>query len=127
MKENNGYFCIPLNIIVFETPVFFCPGINLKLKLVKNKDEFFLLSDGSKAKFRIDDLSLRSRLVETTKSFLEDITKDNLGKANEYYPYYMTKIRTNLMTQGIQSYIWPAAIRGKLPTQIIVGFVDHSA
>ena len=56
MKENNGYFCIPLNIIVFETPVFFCPGINLKLKLVKNKDEFFLLSDGSKAKFRIDHM-----------------------------------------------------------------------
>ena len=39
----------------------------------------------------------------------------------------MTKIRTNLITQGVQSYIWPAAIRGKLPKQIILGFIDHTA
>ena len=104
-KENKGHFCIPLNIDFFQTPVFLCPGINLKLKLVKNKDEFFLLSDGSKAKFRIDDLSLRFRLVETAKSVLEDVTKVNLGKGNAYYPYYMSKIRTNLITQGIQSCI----------------------
>ena len=126
-KENKGNFCVPLNIDFFQTPVFLCPGINLKLKLVKNKDEFFLLSDGSKANIRIDDLSLRFRVVETSKCVLEDVTKVNVVKGNAYYPYYISKIITNLITQGIQSYICHAAIRGKLPKQIIVGFVDHSA
>ena len=85
------------------------------------------MSDGLKAKFKIKNLSLRFRLVETAKQFSDEITKVNLGNANAFYPYYMTKIRTNLITQGIQSYIWPAAIRGKLPKQIILGFIDHTA
>ena len=125
--KNKGYFTIPLNIDVFQTPVFLCPGVNLKVKIIKNKDNFFLMSDGLKAKFKIKDLSLRFRLVETAKKFSDDISKVNLGNANAYYPYYMTKIRTNLITQGIQSYTWPAAVRGKLPKQLICAFVDHSA
>ena len=71
-----------MNIDFFQTPGFLCPGINLKLKQVKDKDKFCFLSDGSKVKFRINDLCLRFRLVETAKSVYEDITKVNLGKAN---------------------------------------------
>ena len=120
-------FTVPLNIDLFQTPVFLCPGVNIQIKILKNKDDFFLLSDGIKAKFKIKDLKLRFRLVETAKKFSDEITKVNLGNANAFYPYYMTKIRTNLITQGIQSYIWPAAIRGKLPKQVILGFTEHSA
>ena len=79
VNENKVYFCIPLNIDFFQTPVFLCPGINLKLKLGK-KDELFFLPDRSKAKFRIDYLILRFRLVETAKSVSEDSTKVNLEK-----------------------------------------------
>ena len=125
--ESIGHFCVPLNIDLFQTPVFLCPGISLKLKLIKNKDEFFMLSDKSQAKFKILDLKLRFRLVETAKNFADDVSKIGLGRANAYYPYYMSRIRTNLITEGIQSYTWPSAIRGKLPKQIILGFVDHSA
>ena len=75
-----------MNIDFFQTPVFLCPGINLKLKVVKDKDGFFLLSDGSKAKFRKYDITIRFRLVETAKSVLIDITKVNLGKGNADYP-----------------------------------------
>ena len=104
-----------------------CPGINLKLKILKNKDDFFLLSDGQKAKFKLIELKARFRLVETSKNYSDDSTKIALGKANAYYPYYMSKIRSNIITSGIQSFIWPAAIRGRLPKQIILGFLDHSA
>ena len=126
-KQNKGYFTIPLNVDLFQSPVFLSPGVSIKVKILKNKDEFFLMSNGQKAKFKILDLNLRFRLVETAKNFSDKITKINLGNANAYYPYYMTKIRTNLITQGIQSYLWPSAIRGKLPKQVIIGFVDHSA
>ena len=117
-KQNKGYFTISLNVDLFQSPVFLVPGVNLKLKILKNKDEFFLMSDGLKAKFKIIDLNLRFRLVETAKKYTDEITKINLGNATAFFPYYMSKIRTNLITQGIQSYIWPNAIRGKLPKQV---------
>ena len=126
-KKNTGHFCVPLSIDFFQTPVFLCPNVNLKLKILKNKDEFFLLSDGIKAKFKILDLKVRFRLVETAKIFSDDVTKIALGKANAHYPYYMSKIRSNIITAGIQSFIWPSAIRGRLPKQIILGFLEHSA
>ena len=126
-KKSIGHFCVPLSIDFFHTPVFMCPGINLKLKILKNKDDFFLLSDGQKAKFKLIELKARFRLVETSKNYSDDSTKIALGKTNAYYPYYMSKIRSNIITSGIQSFIWPAAIRGRLPKQIILGFLDHSA
>lgn len=76
------------------------------------------MSDGLKAKFKIIDLNLRFRLVEAAKRYTDEITKINLGNATAFFPYYMSKIRTNLITQGIKSYIWPNAIRGKLPKQV---------
>ena len=76
------------------------------------------MSEGLKAKFKILDLNLRFRLVETAKKYSEEITKINLGNATAFYPFYMSKIRTNLITQGIQPYTWPNAIRGKLPKQV---------
>ena len=124
---DTGHFCIPLNVDLFQSPVFLPPGINLKIKILKNKDEFFMISNGQQAKFKITDLNLRFRLVETAKSYSDEVSKINLGTAEAYIPYYMTKIRSNLITSGIQSYIWPSAVRGKLPKQLILGFIDHAA
>ena len=51
--KNKGFFAINLNIDAFKSPIFLFPGINLKIKLHRSKDDFFLISDGLKAKFLI--------------------------------------------------------------------------
>ena len=55
-KQNMGYFTIPLNVDWFQSPAFLSPGVNKKVKILKNNDEFFLMSNGQKAKFKILDL-----------------------------------------------------------------------
>ena len=50
---NKGYFAVNLNIDAFKSPIYLFPGINIKLKIHKAKDDFFLMSDGKLAVFRI--------------------------------------------------------------------------
>ena len=45
---NKGYFAVNLNIDAFKSPIYLFPGINIKLKIHKAKDDFFLMSDGKK-------------------------------------------------------------------------------
>ena len=46
---NKGYFALNLNIDAFKSPIYLFPGINIKLKIHKAKDDFFSKSDGKKA------------------------------------------------------------------------------
>ena len=50
--HNKGYFAINLNIDAFKSPIYLFPGVNIKLKIHKAKDNFFLLSDGKKLFFK---------------------------------------------------------------------------
>merc|ERR1712148_123234 len=50
-KFSKGYFAVNLNIDAFKSPIYLFPGINIKLKIHKAKDDFFLMSDGKKAVF----------------------------------------------------------------------------
>ena len=47
-KFSKGYFAVNLNIDAFKSPIYLFPGINIKLKIHKAKDDFFLMSDGKK-------------------------------------------------------------------------------
>ena len=58
-KFSKGYFAVNLNIDAFKSPIYLFPGINIKLKIHKAKDDFFLMSDGKKAVFRIKKLNMR--------------------------------------------------------------------
>ena len=42
--HNKGYFAINLNIDAFKSPIYLFPGVNIKIKLHKAKDDFFLLA-----------------------------------------------------------------------------------
>ena len=42
------FFAINLNIDAFKSPIYLFPGINIKLKIHKAKDDFFLMSDTRK-------------------------------------------------------------------------------
>ena len=53
---NKGYFALNLNIDAFKSPIYLFPGVNIKLKFIRLKMIFFLISDGKKAVFRIKKL-----------------------------------------------------------------------
>ena len=125
---NKGYFTVNLNIDAFKSPIYLFPGINIKLKIHKAKDDFFLMSDGKKAAFRIKKLNMRFRLVQAQESFNTQAKAVGLGTSSPaFIPFTQTKIRSYLCVKEISSFTWSNCIRGVIPHQIIVAFIDHQA
>jgi hypothetical protein len=125
---NKGFFCVNLNIDAFKGPIYLFPGINIKIRIHKMKDEFFLMSNGAVEIFLIKDLKLRMRLVQTNEKFINQAKA--IGNGNEppaFLPFSQTKLRTFLVVKDISSFVWNNCIRGTIPQQIIIAFIDHEA
>ena len=56
---NKDYFALNSNIDAFKSPIYLFPGINIKLKIHNEKDDFFLMRYDKKAIFRIKKLEMR--------------------------------------------------------------------
>ena len=126
--HNKGYFAINLNIDAFKSPIYLFPGINIKLKIHKAKDPFFLMSNGKQAIFKLKKLNMRFRLVQAQESFINQAKAIGLGTASPaFIPFTQTKIRSYLCVSEISSFNWTNCIRGVIPHQIIVAFIDHAA
>jgi hypothetical protein len=126
VNYNKAYFSVNSNIDAFKSPIYFFPGINIKLKIHKAKDEFFMMSDGKKAIFKIKKLIMRFRLVQASQTFVNQAKSVGLGTTSPaFIPFSQTKIRTYLCVKEISSFTWANCIRGIIPQQIIIGFVDH--
>merc|ERR1712001_417043 len=79
---NKGHFAINLNIDAFKSPIYLFPGINIKLKIHKAKDPFFLMSNGKQAIFKLKKLNMRFRLVQAQESFINRFKAIGLGTAS---------------------------------------------
>ena len=86
------------------------------------------MSNAAKAKFVIKDLKMRLRLVQTNEKFINQAK--SIGNGNEppaFLPFTQTKLRTFLVVKDISSFVWNNCIRGTIPQQIIIAFIDHEA
>lgn len=124
--RNKGFFAINLNIDAFKSPIYLPPGINIEIKIHKAKDEFFLLSDGKKATFKIKKLDMRFRLVQARDSFVNQAKAVVLGTTSlAFIPFTQTKIRSYTCVREISSFIWSNYVRGVVSQQIIIAFISH--
>lgn len=126
-KLSTGRFCIPLNIDCFQTPCYLMPGINIKIRIHKAKEEFFMITDNVNVKLKITDLNMKFRLVQVKESFVGEAKKIANGSNIGYYPFYQTKIRTNLITKNLSTFTWSNCVKGRLPEQLIVCMVKHAS
>ena len=71
---------------------------------------------------------MRFRLVQAQESFLNQAKAVGLGTTSPMLiPLTQTKIRSYLCVKEISSFNWTNCIRGVIPHQVIVAFVDHQA
>ena len=86
------------------------------------------MSDGKKATFKIKKLEMRFRLVQTQESYVNNSKAIGHGTTSPaFLPFTQTKIRSYLCVKEISSFNWTNCIRGVIPHQVIIAFVDHQA
>ena len=120
------YFSTPLHIDFFHTPRLLPPGCNLKIKMLRNEDDFSLIAANSTYSIKITDLKLYTRKIIVHDSIISN--HDRLfDKLNAVYPIAMSQIKTFVLSSGISNQTFSNIFRGKLPRQIIFGLLENDS
>jgi hypothetical protein len=99
------------------------PNIELKLRFIRNEDSFSLIGAEKQVKIKVNKLNLTIRRITVDPS-LADRIEHKLSTTPAIYPVTKSQIKTYIISSGRQTERVSQTFRGKLPRNIIIGFVD---
>jgi hypothetical protein len=101
-------------------------GVDLRVKLIRSKDVFHLMSEVPGVKSTIIEATLLIRKVQINPSILVAHNRI-LEKSNAKYPITRVDIKTITIATGIQSRTMDNLYLGQTPKRVIIGFVSNAA
>ena len=125
-KDGKIYFSMILHLDFFQSTKLLLPKCELKLKFIRNEDNFSLLGATSASKIKIHELKLLVRRITVDPDIASQI-ESKLEKTPAVYPIAQSKIKTFILNKGSKQERVSNIFRGNLPRSIIVGFVNTSA
>ena len=120
-------FCISPHIDFFHTPKVLPPGVQMKIKLTRSNDSFSILSQNN------DDLCVK---IESLTMFVYRMqASEHLRarqeklflKSNALFPITKSFCKKYTIPAGLSSANTPNIVHGKIPRQIVIGFVRADA
>ena len=126
MARNTIIFNMKLHVDILGSVRYLIPGVELKLKLIRNEDKFSLLSANGGFKIKFKTLQLKVRRI-TLAPEIANAIENNLSKEPAKYPIALSKIKTFAINSGNSSVHVSQIINGKLPRSFFFGFVATEA
>ena len=118
----------PLYGDIFFQERLLLPGVDIKIKLNRQKDSFCLLSSGVEEKFKvvIEKATLYVRRVKVNPSVMLSHAKA-IESSPAKYPINKVDVRSFTISAGNMSVNKDNLFLGQIPNRIIIGFVDNDA
>lgn len=120
------FFDMLLHIDFLHSKRYLIPGVEMKLRFIRNDDNFSLMSATSIAKIKMHKLELNVRQI-SIDPVVSAAIETKLGSTHAMYPIAHSKIKTFLLNSGTQSQHIPQIVRGRLPRNFIIGFVTSKS
>ncbi|KAG8226749.1 hypothetical protein J437_LFUL004400 [Ladona fulva] len=111
---------------IFNQDKFLLNGVELRIKMIRSRDSFCLMSDTPYAKVKIMDATLLVRRVCINPSVLIAHSK-TLEKSPAKYPLTRVEVKVLTISSGVQCKVIDNIFIGQLPKRCIIGFVTNSA
>jgi hypothetical protein len=124
--SKNFHFTTPINADILNAIKLLPPGCNIKLKLIRNTDNFSIIAAEGKYKIKIKDLKLSVRKVKVDSAQVARHAQQ-FRNGPVIFPFNQSRISTYVIPSGVDSQTLSNVCHGALPSQIIVGFVDNAA
>lgn len=115
-----------LHFDLSNQPKLLINGVNMRIKLERNKDSFALMSATNDFKIHIQSASLYVRKINVAPSVIIAHEKA-LEKGLIKMPIKRVDVKTFALSSGLQSTTIANAFIGQLPSRIILGFVSNEA
>ena len=107
---------------------YLLPGVELKLRLVRNDDSHTIIADAAAAASKIvmKKLELHTRKITIEPSISSKI-ENALSSKSAMYVIAHSKIRAHLLAAATKNITVPQVVRGRLPRTFILFFVPNEA
>lgn len=115
-----------LHFDLINQPKLLINGVNLRIKLERNKDSFALMSESDNFKIKIQLANLYVRKIAISPSIILGQEKA-LEKGVIKMPIRRVDVKSFALSKGLQSTTIANAVIGQLPTRLILGFVSNTA
>lgn len=115
-----------LHCDVFKQEKLLLNGIEVRIRLVKSRDNFAIMSNADGAFARIEEANLLVRRVKISPSVLLSHEKA-LSKTTAKYPLTRVEVKTLTIHSGVHGETLDNVILGQLPKRLIIGFVSNKA
>ncbi|XP_033731756.1 uncharacterized protein F54H12.2-like [Pecten maximus] len=118
----------PLYEDIFRLDKYLVNGVDLHLKLFRNRAPFVIMSgeDSPAYKFEILDVAFKACMVRVDSGVLINhaaILKEVTAK----YPLTRTEVKMNTISAGMGTFIWQNVWSNNLPTKVYFAFVKQTA
>jgi hypothetical protein len=123
MKNTKFPFSMILHVDFLNSHRPLIPNVELKLRFIRNEDSFSLIGTDKQAKIKVSKLRLSVRRI-SVDPHLTDAIEQKLASNPAIYPVTNSKIKTYTISSGRATERVSQIFRGKLPRQVIIGFVD---
>ena len=124
--------CGPLTIDIFQQNRYLLPNVDMRLKFLRHKSDFSLISKTSpsvpaiRGAIDLEEAILFVRRVKVSPSVLRG-HMTGLEKYNAIYPIQRTEMQTFTITSGSQSFNKENIFRGQLPKLLVLGMVENDS
>ena len=116
----------PLHVDFFNQDHFLLNNVELRIKLIRNRDAFALMSTTGNEKIKLLDATLYVRKVTISPSVLLAHAQA-LEKSPAKYPVNRVDLKTVTIGQGLRDKNIDNLFLNQLPQRVIIGFVDNRA
>jgi len=118
----------PLYEDVFRIDKYLVNGVNLHLKLFRNRAPFVLMSDEASPDYKLNliDVVFKACMIKVDSGVLinhSEILKDTTAK----YPLTRTEVKMSTCPSGSGTFIWQNVWSNNLPTKVFFAFVSQTA
>lgn len=111
---------------IFNQEKFLLNGVELRIRLIRSRDAFSLISKDSTYKVNIIEANLFARRVRINPSVLLAHSK-TLTLTTAKYPITKVEVKNVTIPTGVQGKTLDNIFLGQLPKRVIIGFVTNSA
>lgn len=111
---------------IFNQEKFLLNGVELRVRLIRSKDAFSLLSKDSTYKVNIVEANLFVRRVRINPAVLLAHSK-TLTITTAKYPITKVEVKNVTIPAGVQGKTLDNIFLGQLPKRVIVGFITNGA
>lgn len=118
----------PLYEDIFRLDKYLLNGVDINLKLYRNRAPFMIMSAEASPNYKLEllDVSFKACMIKVDSGILinhAEILKETTAK----YPLVRTEVKMNTCPKGSGSFIWQNVWSNNLPTKAYFAFISQAA